>query len=352
MSSQEELQQQLMAKARQQQLQMIAARQQATISNQTQPGTQPQQMQPQPQTMARPYDDIPITCQEDYDFLNGQVPRHLSSYRSACDGGPISTIQSLVTSEIRSPAFLHLGLTIALSAGNVEAVRYLLKCGAPIARQTAHRIFLAPEGARIHLFDLFAQNGWTPNTPGYYGAVLLPEAVTNLQLLEWFLTHGANPNLGPQRDFYDRNGGPDTDSCAALEKAAARGSLEAVQMLLQAGAKIEYGTPLHYAAGVCPSGTNPHSGPVVPGLEFDSERIPIMKLLVEAGADVNQKFESRHMTPQYPIIYAVMAGAVERVKWLLAHGADPHARGSWGSAVECAKMHEASDEMRAVLGIA
>lgn len=62
-----------------------------------------------------------------------------------------------------------------------------------------------------------------------------------------------------------------------------------------------------------------------------------MALLVDRGADVNQREESRHMVPQYAIVHAVMAGAVERVKWLLEHGADPYIRGSWGSAAEHAR---------------
>lgn len=66
-------------------------------------------------------------------------------------------------------------------------------------------------------------------------------------------------------------------------------------------------------------------------------RIPVMALLVEHGADVNKKEESRHMTPQYAIVHAVIAGAVERVRWLLEHGADPNVRGAYGSAIERAR---------------
>lgn len=62
-----------------------------------------------------------------------------------------------------------------------------------------------------------------------------------------------------------------------------------------------------------------------------------MRLLVERGADLSQRVESRHMTPQYPIVYAVMAGATERAKWLLDHGANPRVRGSFGSAIDYAR---------------
>lgn len=48
-----------------------------------------------------------------------------------------------------------------------------------------------------------------------------------------------------------------------------------------------------------------------------------MALLVEGGADVNQAKISRHMVARYVIVHAVMAGAVERVRWLLEQGLDP-----------------------------
>ena len=89
--------------------------------------------------------------------------------------------------------------------------------------------------------------------------------------------------------------------------------------------------PLYFKP--CPPGTNPHAAPVTPSRKFDIGRIPVMDLLVSHGADVNQKEESKHMVPGYPIMYAIMAGAVERVNWLLEHGANPELKGSYGSAV-------------------
>jgi ankyrin repeat protein len=62
-----------------------------------------------------------------------------------------------------------------------------------------------------------------------------------------------------------------------------------------------------------------------------------MAMLVSSGADVNRKQVSQNMVVQYPIVHAVMAGAIERVRWLLEHGADPYAKGDYGNAIEYAR---------------
>ena len=328
MSSQQQRQQQLMLNAYGRRMQMMAAKRQPNISNNS--GTPlRQQMQPQSGTMGSKYDDLPRLEPADYMFIGenpesiGLVPAFFRPFESACQRGPLSVVQSIVSSKNLTPAFLHHGLTRALRSGNIEVARYLLASGAPIVRETPSNIFFVTLEYQIALFELLTQHGWTPNTPGYYGCTLLPRTVTSLPLLRWFIDHGANPNLGVQKTTHDRRGEPDTSSCATLEAAAVRGDVEAVRMILDAGARIQNGVPLHYAAGARSN--------------HDTSRIPVMALLVDRGAEVNQREESRHMVPQYAIVYAAMAGAVERVKWLLEHGADPYIRGSWGSAAEYAR---------------
>lgn len=339
MASKEQLRHELVMKARQRQMGIIAMQQQAAAatSHQNTMSQSSQSIQPRSMAMGYTYDDIPILEAEDLDHIQQNLSSG-STFDSACKDGPVSAIEEIVIAQPRTPAFLHRGLLIALQAGNIETARYLFEHGAPIARQTPDVILKAPATQQIALFELFTAHGWTTNTPGLYGAVLLPRVVNNIPLLSWFLAHGANPNLGPQKDFHDRHGSSDTESCAALESAATRGSVEAVRMLLHAGARIQNGTPLHFAAGVCPPGTNPHAGRVKPSKAFDEDRIPVMRLLVENGADVNYKVEIRHMNPQYAIVHAVMAGAMERVKWLVKHGADPSLKGNFGSAQSYASL--------------
>jgi ankyrin repeat protein len=298
----------------------LEARQEQQQQPQQQNGTQPRQST----TVGPGYDD-------DLSRISGfKHPAFTPStpFELACCDGPLSAVQSILSSFPYTPSFLHHGLTLALSSGNLEVASCLLSKGAPIIRHTADNILSAPSDKQIPLFELLTHHGWTTNTPGFYGAVLLPRIVTNLPLLRWFLAHGADPNLGEQSPSLDRTGGPDTASCAALQYAAGHGDLEAVRMLLDAGAKIENGYPLHFAAGACPPDTNPNVARVKPSAEFDKGKIPVMALLVERGADVNLRKESRYVEPRYAIVFARMAGAVERVRWLLEQGADPHASAS------------------------
>ncbi|KAF2228925.1 ankyrin [Viridothelium virens] len=283
------------------------------------------------QSMGSALDDIPIQ-DADYNF----PPTRTASLESACREGSLDRVQSIVTSEQSTPRFLHSGLVSALAAGQVDIARYLLSAGAVISRAVPSHVLTAPKNQQIPSFELLAEHGWTPNSPGFYGDVLLPSVVTDLPLLRWFLDHGANPALGAQRDNRDRMGGSETNSCSALEAASRQGSVEAVRLLLDAGARVEYGLPLHSAAGAHPEGTNIYYPPVHPTPEFD------------AGADVNQRDESRHMVPRLPILLATMAGAVERVKWLLEHGANPEADGTYGSALSHAERY-GDREMKRVI---
>ena len=143
-------------------------------------------------------------------------------------------------------------------------------------------------------------------------------------------------------------GGPDTDSCRALERAASIGDVEAVRMLLDAGAKISHGVPLHYAAGARLHDEGKYARGATQSQELDEGRIPVMALLVERGADVNMRWESRHLVVRYPISYAVNVGAFKRVRWLLERGANPELRGQWGSAVDYVQK-AGSEEMKRVV---
>ncbi|KAJ6118859.1 hypothetical protein N7471_013479 [Penicillium samsonianum] len=322
---QQQLQQQREVEARMLHMQtMIARQQQARIARNNSHVPIPADINLASAFVQSSYADLPITHPTDNGSI-GSPPAYLITYETACRTGNLSLVQAFISSETRSPEFLHHGLILALESGHAEMAHYLLSSGAPIVRHTPARILYAPAHLQIFLFEVLAHYGWTPNIPGNYGALLLPKVVTNPPLLHWFLAHGTNPNLGAQQNSKFDETELDLHSCAALEAAAARGEVGAVRMLLNAGAEIKYGRPLHYAAGAVSPGAAPEGAM---NREFDASRIPIMALLVDRGADVNQGGESR-LVAHHPIMYAVMAGAVERVRWLLERGADPEARGAW-----------------------
>ncbi|KAJ6033864.1 uncharacterized protein N7446_007840 [Penicillium canescens] len=274
------------------------------------------------------YGEVPLIDPSDHDF-KGKRSQWALEYEAACEDGHLATVKSMVSSRKHTPLFLHSGLTYALCAGQVEVADYLLSVGAPIASSAPHNIIRAPRDTKIPLLDVLAQHGWRPVSQ-VCSEQILPDIVGDLPLLSWFLDHGTNPDFRPSRENFI--------NCSALEKAAGSGSLEAVQMLVDAGADVHHDA-LHAAAYK-----------KAPTKEADVDRIPVMALLVEKGADVNKKRQSPYVTHLYPIVFAAVAGAVERVKWLLEHGANPELGCPilYGNAMDVAQV-KGNEEMQRVL---
>ncbi|KAJ4263314.1 hypothetical protein NW762_006132 [Fusarium torreyae] len=201
-----------------------------------------------------------------------------------------------------------------------------------MTRATPAAILRAPADKQVALFQVLMKHDWTVNTP----ESLLPEIFrsSNEPLFDWFLEQGADANVA----------GPQNDQGQTLRLAAIQGTIQVVQKLLNAVAKMT-SSGLYWTAGAYPEGSVPNIRRVEPSADFDKSRIPVMELLLENGGDVNHRLETRHMEELYPI-----AGAVDRVKWLLSKGADPDLKGPWGSAREFAKR-DSSDEMKRVLGV-
>ncbi|KAI9717936.1 MAG: hypothetical protein M1828_007028 [Chrysothrix sp. TS-e1954] len=270
----------------------------------------------------------------------------------ACRSGDLSQVQSVLASITQrrelTPLLLYPGLVTSLGLGHVDIVRFLFTHGAVITRAVPSNVLRAPSAQRMVLFEVLEDHGWTPNYPGYYGEVLMRHVVTDMPLLRWFLDHGADPNLGEQRFPKHRFGAAETN-CDALEAAAYFGSLEAVRALLDAGAQVAHGVPLHSAAAAVPGHQNIYQSGIQQSAESDADRIPIMALLVEKGADVNQLNETPYRAPRLAILLAVMANAVARVRWLLEHGADPTANGSYGGTAAGMAQKRGSEEMKKVM---
>lgn len=68
--------------------------------------------------------DVPLIYPQDLDIV-GEKPTFLEAFELACCQGPVSTVQSTITSSPRTPAFLHQGLVLALKAGNIDIATLL-----------------------------------------------------------------------------------------------------------------------------------------------------------------------------------------------------------------------------------
>jgi ankyrin repeat protein len=208
-------------------------------------------------------------------------------------------------------------LLFAARDGHIEAVRALIEAGAALdftdpdgstalmlALMNGHwdtAQLLIEAGADIHLWD------WWGQTPLYLAVDMhtlpagarteLPtmDKATGLDLIRLLLAKGANPNaqlkLRPPYRMVsqDRLADPAIDYGATpLLRAAKAADLPAMQALLAAGALVDlrnvYGhTPLIVAAGATRGRATPTRG----GSYSEERAIEAVKLLLEAGAEVN-----------------------------------------------------------------
>lgn len=147
-------------------------------------------------------------------------------------------------------------------------------------------------------------------------------------LVRWFLEHGADPNRGPLRRRPDlRSDFPYFGHI--LELAACGSSIPVFDLLLEHGAKLEDGMPLHLVAEA-----GAHSG-----------GLPMMQHLLDLGVDINGLDNARGpWRAGTPLHCAVKSANAERVRFLLEHGADPHHQGSWGKTpLEMARIRRHSE---------
>lgn len=127
--------------------------------------------------------------------------------------------------------------------------------------------------------------------------------------MRWFLEHGADPNIHGSKG-----------ECP-LDVASSSLSLNAVELLLQYGAKIENSNALHAAAGA---------------RREDPRFILMMGYLLDRGADINALEYQANLEPfqqkmrRNPTVAlgtalheAACRGHKDRIQFLLDRGADP-----------------------------
>jgi ankyrin repeat protein len=274
----------------------------------------------------------------------------------------------------------------------VDCARHLIAAGADPDLEDPERItplnmallnlhfefaaFMVNAGADLDKWDLFgrspvymAADVSTLPVKGNGAMAVLPseDSVTALDVARMMLEKGANPNIRlkrrpPYRDVPQDRGGDSILSQGAtpLLRAARAGDAPMVALLLKHGALVDLPskegvTPLMAAAGV-EFGTRVTRG----RNRTDEGVLATMKLLIDAGADVNARMvtESRAVVPdsasqaaayalqlrgrpsQVPSPFAVphqaaIHGAAQRgftafVKFLAEHGADLTAKDANG----------------------
>uniref|UniRef100_A0ACD5W9N2 Uncharacterized protein n=1 Tax=Avena sativa TaxID=4498 RepID=A0ACD5W9N2_AVESA len=174
--------------------------------------------------------------------------------------------------------------------------------------------------------------GFDVNAGSQEGITALDAATMDerMDVMRYLLDHGADPNKRANSGF------------VPLHCAARKGRDEAAQLLLSSGASVDIafsdGTPLHFAAACGTIGVmkvllehnaDPNKLSEIGGTPLsetlcaadkglpETILLKCVKLLVEAGADVN-------CTTQNPLVIATSHGLTNCVKYLLKAGADPN----------------------------
>ena len=120
---------------------------------------------------------------------------------------------------------------------------------------------------------------------------------------------------------------PESNSGDCLNRAASQSSITVFDLLLAHGAKLENSRPLHAA---------------VESVNEEMERFPMMAHLLDLGVDINGTDFARRLAT--PLHHAVHAFKIERARFLLERGADPHIKNYYGhSALEIARINERSE---------
>ncbi len=238
---------------------------------------------------------------------------HLDAVRALLKGGaPVNQVSG---GEKTSP------LVIAICNGHYDVAKYLLDHGADpnLATIDGLAALYATEDTE------YAQVGWAPNP------ITTEEKINHLDLMKALLDHGADPNARLAKTLWFRPTSHnqewiDKKGATAFWRAAESSDVAAMKLLVAHGAdpKIaseEGVTPLMVAAGL---GWGANASRNVPGAWVET-----VQYCLELGADVNA-----HDIYNYTALHgAAYRGDNEVVKLLVAHGAKLDVRSKKGQTV-------------------
>ncbi|KAL8788504.1 MAG: hypothetical protein Q9195_007281 [Heterodermia aff. obscurata] len=261
--------------------------------------------------------------------VDDSAPRYFPSYEasqvlekiySAIETADLEIVKTLVKDKDYHPTtkYLPQALAKAVDSQQVSIVQYLLSEGAGIDRAV---LAAAAQAKSLPIFEIMVQAGWDVNAPMFGGHTMLASLTRSPSLVTWFLHHGADPNLGPPRIGCNSEATPIPNSGVCLYEAAASSTTEVVELLIQAGAKVENSTPLHAA------------------VRRGQDAIPMLRYLLNLplghGIDINglpdQCDPFSVGTPLESVIrHGVRSDSVAIARFLLDNGADPHPDGRPG----------------------
>ncbi|KAF7623202.1 ankyrin repeat-containing domain protein [Aspergillus flavus] len=212
-------------------------------------------------------------------------------------------------------------LSLAIKAGDHPKVTEILDSGLQVA--TPGHFLLATQKKDYATLKLFLSHGWDINTDI---DSLVPSALVyafeDVELLDWFLDHGADPNKESRiRD------------CTPLSYAVMEAPFNIVKYLFENGGQLKRGQLLHYAA----MRRKDDSYEVLQFIyneDPDYNELQINKLLDEGTSHHLMNYRSGLGTPLH---YAASSGSVDMVSFQLdkgaAHRLDPYHRSPIGYAV-------------------
>ena len=233
-------------------------------------------------------------------------------------------------------------LIMAIQNAHFDTAAYLLEAGANPKQWDWY--------GRTPLYESVDQNtiphGGRPDRPSL-------DRVTSLKMIELLLAAGANPNaqlklLPPLRKVLDDRfiDTPLTIGATPLLRAAKAMDTPVIAMLLKAGALVSLGnyqgyTPILVAAGVGSNDADTRGWFTTDDVQARS--IASLKLLLDAGADINASGGRKNQTPLHG---ASFWGWNDVVQFLVDHGGRLDTRDSEGKTVVDAALGRAGGNSR------
>mmetsp|Transcript_62314 Transcript_62314/g.147679 ORF Transcript_62314/g.147679 Transcript_62314/m.147679 type:complete len:404 (-) Transcript_62314:17-1228(-) len=246
----------------------------------------------------------------------------MTALHVACAKGHVELVARLMAANA-SPSLpaMDVGtpVDLAIALGRVDCLRVLIDHGATDdmssllllaiqAGRTEVIRFLIEAGANIHCIDAMGSTA--------LHVAFKPGATENLELVRFLLDNGLDVNA------------PDIGGMTPLHAAAICGLPNSVRFLLEAGAHMSCG----------PESVSPFTASIMklfPGTPFQEGRFDVLRILIDAGFDVNTKEVAVHgSTPLHCAVAddsTEVAHVLTFVQILLDAGADVNSTDDQGN---------------------